>query len=138
MAGMIPALFADPVSGQGIELRDTQLVCKQAQNTLLSDQQILATLHTQVMTGSVSLIVALGGGSDSSQLPTPAQVSQKLTPGRDNNSAVTGGDLRFKKGFHSTCTVGCSGTYDGIPSVVRTTLERLEPLLWPSPADGEC
>jgi hypothetical protein len=63
--GMIPALFADPVSGQGIELRDTQLVCKQAQNTLLSDQQILATLHTRVMTGSVSLIVALGGGWDS-------------------------------------------------------------------------
>jgi outer membrane protein TolC len=51
-----------------------------AQNTLLGDQQTLTALHTQVMTGSVSLIVALGGGWDSSQLPTPAQVSQKLTP----------------------------------------------------------
>ena len=52
-----------------------------AQGTLLSDQQTLATLHTQVMTASVQLIEALGGGWDSTQLPTPAQVSVKLTPG---------------------------------------------------------
>jgi hypothetical protein len=32
------------------------------------------------MTASVSLIEALGGGWDSTQLPTPAQVSPKLTP----------------------------------------------------------
>jgi hypothetical protein len=32
-----------------------------------------------VMTSSVQLIEALGGGWDTSQLPTPAQVSQKLT-----------------------------------------------------------
>jgi NodT family efflux transporter outer membrane factor (OMF) lipoprotein len=51
-----------------------------AQSTLLSDQQTLASLHTQVMTASVQLIEALGGGWDSSQLPTPAQVSKKLTP----------------------------------------------------------
>jgi NodT family efflux transporter outer membrane factor (OMF) lipoprotein len=51
-----------------------------AQNTLLTDQQTLATLHTQVMTASVQLIEALGGGWDSTQLPTPEQVSQKLTP----------------------------------------------------------
>ena len=50
-----------------------------AQNTLLSDQQTLTTLRTQEMTASVQLIVALGGGWDSSQLPTPAQVSQRLT-----------------------------------------------------------
>jgi NodT family efflux transporter outer membrane factor (OMF) lipoprotein len=47
-----------------------------AQNTLLSDQQTMTNLRTQVMTASVQLIVALGGGWDSSQLPTPAQVSQ--------------------------------------------------------------
>jgi NodT family efflux transporter outer membrane factor (OMF) lipoprotein len=52
-----------------------------AQNTLLSDQQTLATLHTQAMTASVQLIEALGGGWDTTQLPTPAQVSQKMTPG---------------------------------------------------------
>jgi NodT family efflux transporter outer membrane factor (OMF) lipoprotein len=52
-----------------------------AQNTLLSDQQTLATLHTEEMTASVQLIEALGGGWNRSQLPTPAQVSQKLTPG---------------------------------------------------------
>jgi NodT family efflux transporter outer membrane factor (OMF) lipoprotein len=51
-----------------------------AQNTLLSDQQTLTTLHTEEMTASVQLIEALGGGWDTTQLPTPAQVSQKLTP----------------------------------------------------------
>jgi NodT family efflux transporter outer membrane factor (OMF) lipoprotein len=50
-----------------------------AQTTLLSDQQQLASLHTQSMTASVQLIEALGGGWDTSQLPTPAQVSQKVT-----------------------------------------------------------
>lgn len=50
-----------------------------AQTTLLTDQQALASLHTQVMTSSVQLIEALGGGWDTSQLPTPTQVSQKLS-----------------------------------------------------------
>jgi NodT family efflux transporter outer membrane factor (OMF) lipoprotein len=50
-----------------------------AQTTLLSDQQQLANLQTQAMTASVQLIEALGGGWDRSQLPTPAQVSQKVT-----------------------------------------------------------
>lgn len=47
-----------------------------AQNTLLGDQQNLTNLRTQAMTASVQLITALGGGWDTSQLPTPAQVSQ--------------------------------------------------------------
>ncbi|MGD0798535.1 MAG: efflux transporter outer membrane subunit [Acidobacteriaceae bacterium] len=51
-----------------------------AQTTLLSDQQTLASLHTEVMTASVQLIEALGGGWDSTQLPTPAEVSKKITP----------------------------------------------------------
>jgi NodT family efflux transporter outer membrane factor (OMF) lipoprotein len=50
-----------------------------AQTTLLDDQQTLATLHTQVMTASVELIEALGGGWDSTQLPTPGDVSKKMT-----------------------------------------------------------
>jgi NodT family efflux transporter outer membrane factor (OMF) lipoprotein len=50
-----------------------------AQTTLLTDQQTLATLHVQEMTASVQLIAALGGGWDTSQLPTPAVVSKKLT-----------------------------------------------------------
>lgn len=50
-----------------------------AQTTLLSDRQTLANLHVQQMTASVQLIEALGGGWDVSQLPTPAQVSQKIT-----------------------------------------------------------
>lgn len=48
-----------------------------AQTTLLNDQQQLANLRTQAMTASVQLIEALGGGWDRSQLPTPAEVSQK-------------------------------------------------------------
>lgn len=50
-----------------------------AQTTLLNDQQSLTNLRIQEMTASVSLIEALGGGWDNSQLPTPSQVSQKLT-----------------------------------------------------------
>jgi NodT family efflux transporter outer membrane factor (OMF) lipoprotein len=50
-----------------------------AQTTLLSDQQTLTSLRIQQMTSSVQLIEALGGGWDRSQLPTPAQVSKKLT-----------------------------------------------------------
>ncbi|MGB2669420.1 MAG: efflux transporter outer membrane subunit [Candidatus Acidiferrum sp.] len=58
---------------------DTYLNVLVAQNTLLTDQQQLASLRTQAMTASVQLIEALGGGWDRSQLPTPAQVSQKVT-----------------------------------------------------------
>ncbi len=50
-----------------------------AQTTLLTDRQSVASLRVQEMTASVQLIEALGGGWDRSQLPTPAQVSQKLT-----------------------------------------------------------
>jgi len=50
-----------------------------AQTTLLGTQQQLVTLQTQAMTSSVQLIEALGGGWDRSQLPTPSQVSQKVT-----------------------------------------------------------
>ena len=52
-----------------------------AQNTLLGDQQSLVNLQTQRMTSEVQLIVALGGGWDNTQLPTPAQVSAKDTTG---------------------------------------------------------
>jgi NodT family efflux transporter outer membrane factor (OMF) lipoprotein len=50
-----------------------------AQTTLLSNQQSLATLQVQEATAAIELIQALGGGWDVSQLPTPAQVSQKGT-----------------------------------------------------------
>jgi NodT family efflux transporter outer membrane factor (OMF) lipoprotein len=58
---------------------DTYLNVLVAQTTLLADQQTLASLRTEAMTASVQLIEALGGGWDLSQLPTPAQVSQKVT-----------------------------------------------------------
>jgi NodT family efflux transporter outer membrane factor (OMF) lipoprotein len=51
-----------------------------AQTTLLADQQALANMKTEQMTASVQLIEALGGGWDATQLPTPADVSKKLTP----------------------------------------------------------
>jgi NodT family efflux transporter outer membrane factor (OMF) lipoprotein len=48
-----------------------------AQNTVFSDEQTLVTLQIEQMVSAVSLIEALGGGWDLSQLPTPSQVSQK-------------------------------------------------------------
>jgi outer membrane protein TolC len=48
-----------------------------AQTTLLTNQQTLTNLQVEEMTSSVQLIQALGGGWDRSQLPTPAQVTQK-------------------------------------------------------------
>jgi NodT family efflux transporter outer membrane factor (OMF) lipoprotein len=49
-----------------------------AQLTLLNDQQAQVTLRTSRMTASVSLIEALGGGWDKSQLASPADVSKKI------------------------------------------------------------
>jgi NodT family efflux transporter outer membrane factor (OMF) lipoprotein len=46
------------------------------QNTVLTNQQTLYNLQILQMTGAVQLVQALGGGWDTSQLPTPAQVSQ--------------------------------------------------------------
>src|SRR6202030_1905327 len=51
-----------------------------AQTTLLTDQQAVITVRIQEMTGAVALIKALGGGWDSSQLPTPSEVGK--TPSR--------------------------------------------------------
>jgi NodT family efflux transporter outer membrane factor (OMF) lipoprotein len=48
-----------------------------AQTTSYSSQQTLADLQIQQMSASVTLIQALGGGWDRTQLPTPAQVTQK-------------------------------------------------------------
>jgi NodT family efflux transporter outer membrane factor (OMF) lipoprotein len=63
---------------------DTYLNVLVAQTTLLTDQQALANLHTQVMTSSVQLIEALGGGWDRSQLPTPAKVSERVSISKTN------------------------------------------------------
>lgn len=48
-----------------------------AQTTLLTDLETLNSLQVQEMTDAVALIEALGGGWDSSQLPSPGQVAQK-------------------------------------------------------------
>ena len=58
---------------------DTYLNVLVAQTTLLSNQQNLASLRIQAMTASVQLIQALGGGWESSQLPSPAQVTGRIT-----------------------------------------------------------
>jgi NodT family efflux transporter outer membrane factor (OMF) lipoprotein len=47
------------------------------QNTVLADQQTLASLQIEQMTGAIELVQALGGGWDTAQLPTPAQVSAR-------------------------------------------------------------
>jgi NodT family efflux transporter outer membrane factor (OMF) lipoprotein len=54
---------------------DPYLDVVQLQNTLLSTQQQLASLQIEQMTGAVTLVQALGGGWDTSQLPTPKQVT---------------------------------------------------------------
>lgn len=46
-----------------------------AQTSLLSNQQTLVTTQVSEMVGAVQLIMALGGGWDRSELPTPEQVS---------------------------------------------------------------
>ncbi len=48
-----------------------------AENTLLLDQQTLASLQVSQMTSAVQLVAALGGGWDRSELPTAKQVTQK-------------------------------------------------------------
>jgi NodT family efflux transporter outer membrane factor (OMF) lipoprotein len=48
-----------------------------AQNTALADAQTLNAIQVQEMTAAVSLVQALGGGWDRSQLPDPSQVTTK-------------------------------------------------------------
>ena len=48
-----------------------------AQTTVLGDQQALNALQVQQMTSAVSLVEALGGGWERSQLPDTRQVTQK-------------------------------------------------------------
>ena len=57
-----------------------------AQMTLLSSQQTAVTLHVQQMTSSVQLILALGGGWDTSQLPPPGWLTLKNTNGSSPTS----------------------------------------------------
>ena len=48
-----------------------------AQASLLNNKESLASLQVQQMTAAVGLVQALGGGWDTTQLPTPAQVTEK-------------------------------------------------------------
>jgi NodT family efflux transporter outer membrane factor (OMF) lipoprotein len=50
-----------------------------AQTTLLTNQETLNTLQVEEMTSAVSLVQALGGGWDRSQLPTPQQAGAKTS-----------------------------------------------------------
>ncbi len=50
------------------------------QTTTLAAQQTLVNLQVQQMTSAVLLVEALGGGWDSSDLPTKKQVTQKAPP----------------------------------------------------------
>jgi outer membrane protein TolC len=47
-----------------------------AQATFYSNQETLTSLQTQQMYSAVTLVQALGGGWDTSQLPTPGQVTK--------------------------------------------------------------
>lgn len=48
-----------------------------AQTTVLSDQETLVTLQINQMVSAVSLVQALGGGWNHSELPSPSQLSHK-------------------------------------------------------------
>jgi NodT family efflux transporter outer membrane factor (OMF) lipoprotein len=56
---------------------DTYLNVFTAEASLLGNQQTAITLHVQEMTSSVQLIEALGGGWDTTQLPTEKAVAAK-------------------------------------------------------------
>ena len=72
-----------------------------AQTTLLSDQQAVITVRIQEMMGAVALIKALGGGWDSSQLPTPSQVGKRPEQRGDSHPAVRMvGNPEFNHRFH--------------------------------------
>lgn len=51
-----------------------------AQTTLLSNQQTAVNLRMQQMTASVQLIEALGGGWNTTQLPSPQELISKTAP----------------------------------------------------------
>ena len=51
-----------------------------AQETLLANQQTLVSLRTQQMTSSVQLILALGGGWSTTNLPSPTKLVLKDPP----------------------------------------------------------
>ncbi|HEY6329188.1 MAG TPA: efflux transporter outer membrane subunit [Blastocatellia bacterium] len=61
---------------------DNYLNVISAQTVLLGNQRTELTLEMEQMTSSVQLIMALGGGWDSSKLPTPAQIisDKPITP----------------------------------------------------------
>lgn len=58
-----------------------------AQTTLLTNKQTAVNLRIQQMTSSVQLIEALGGGWDSSQLPTPRQLIAQSPQGAASSTA---------------------------------------------------
>jgi NodT family efflux transporter outer membrane factor (OMF) lipoprotein len=60
---------------------DTYLNVMLAQNSLLSAQSALNAQQISEMVASVQLVQALGGGWNSSELPTPAQIKAKPAPG---------------------------------------------------------
>ncbi|MGO8705098.1 MAG: efflux transporter outer membrane subunit [Candidatus Brocadiia bacterium] len=56
---------------------DSYLNVITAQLALLTNQQTAVTIRSQQMTSSVQLIVALGGGWNAAELPTPEQITGK-------------------------------------------------------------
>jgi NodT family efflux transporter outer membrane factor (OMF) lipoprotein len=56
---------------------DSYLNVLVAQATLLSNEQVAVGIQTQLKTSSVQLILALGGGWDTSQMPSPRQVTTR-------------------------------------------------------------
>ncbi len=68
---------------------DSYLNVITAQTALLTNQRTALTLRMEQMTASVQLITALGGGWNSSQLPTPKALITKSQPTPTPNTLVT-------------------------------------------------
>jgi len=56
---------------------DSYLTVVVTQQALYTNERAALTVRTQQMVSSVNLIMALGGGWDTSQLPTPKDVASK-------------------------------------------------------------
>jgi NodT family efflux transporter outer membrane factor (OMF) lipoprotein len=68
---------------------DDYLTVITAQNTLLSNRQAELQVQLRQMTASVSLIMALGGGWEASQLPNVRQLTAKQSSNSSGNSQAS-------------------------------------------------
>lgn len=92
---------------------DSYLNVLTAQTTLLTNQLSQVQIQLRQMTSSVGLIMALGGGWDSSQLPTPQEVGKKSQTASGNSGS--GGS----KASENTPTTVAAPNPPPLPAVIK-------------------